>query len=170
VFRKRHDAGAWAVCDIYLPDDFTPIIAIAKIGAQWNTPEGNPKKRKHKTIQDWKIRKGDSVGHLALGWELDLGIRGEIKASNQAEAVFRENPKIKQILYYLRLGSRTWAAVKHIPQKRFRPVRTSHFSFKYNAPYESTSPKLLWTYDEDSRISCGQSFLTLLLFSFTRRE
>jgi hypothetical protein len=103
VFRKRHDEDAWAVCDIYLPDDFTPIIAIAKIGAQWNTPEGNPKKRKHKTIQDWKIRKGDSVGHLALGWELDLGIRGEIKASNQAEAVFRENPKIKQMLYHLRL-------------------------------------------------------------------
>ena len=42
----------------------------------------------------------DSVdGDLGLGWEVDLGIRGESKALKRAEAVFRENPEIKQIFY-----------------------------------------------------------------------
>jgi hypothetical protein len=36
---------------------------------------------------------------FGLGWELDLGIRGESKTLKQAEAVFRENPKVKQILF-----------------------------------------------------------------------
>jgi hypothetical protein len=44
-----------------------------------------------------EIRKGDSGDDdLELGWELDLGIRGESKISKRAEWVFRENLKIKQ--------------------------------------------------------------------------
>ena len=34
---------------------------------------------------------------------MDLGIRGESKTLKRAESVFRENPEVKQILYYLRL-------------------------------------------------------------------
>ena len=95
--------------------------------------------KEHKAVQDGEVRKGDSVDDdLGLGWELDLGIRGESKASKRAEAVFRENPKIQTDALLLTPGSRTRAIVKHILQKRFRPVQTSHFSFKYNAPYEST--------------------------------
>jgi hypothetical protein len=51
-----------------------------------------------------EIRKEDSVDDdLGLGWELDLGIRGESGALKRTESVFSENPKIKQVLYYLRL-------------------------------------------------------------------
>jgi hypothetical protein len=65
----------------------------------------SPKKREHTAAQDGEVSKGDSVDDLGLGWELDLGIRGKSKTSKRAESVFRENPEIKQILYYLRLIS-----------------------------------------------------------------
>jgi hypothetical protein len=58
---------------------------------------GKVQKRVHKAVQDGEIRKGDSVDDdLELGWELDLGIRGESKASKRAESAFRENPEIKK--------------------------------------------------------------------------
>ena len=98
--------------------------------------------KEHKAVQDGEVEKEDSDDGLGLGWELDLGIRGESKTLKRAEAVFRENPKIQTDALLLTPGSRTRAIVKHILQKRFRPVQTSHFSFKYNAPYESTSRKL----------------------------
>ena len=62
------------------------------------------KKAEHKEVQDGEVRKGDSVDEdLRLRWKLDLGIRGVNETLNQAEAVFRGNPKIKQIVYCLRL-------------------------------------------------------------------
>ena len=74
------------------------------VGSCPASPEAENKE--HKAVQDGEVRKGDSVDDdLGLGWELDLGIRGESKASKRAEVVFRENPKIKQILYYLGLVS-----------------------------------------------------------------
>ena len=57
------------------------------------------KEAKHKAVQDGEVREGDSVDDLGLGWELDLGIRGESKTSKRAEAVYRKTSKIKQILY-----------------------------------------------------------------------
>ena len=62
-----------------------------------------PKKREHRSgfiaSQELggEVKKGDSVDDdLGLGWELDLGIRAGSKTLKRAEAVFRENPEIKQ--------------------------------------------------------------------------
>jgi hypothetical protein len=42
-------------------------------------------------VYDREVKEGDSADDLGLGWGLDLGIRGESKTPEQAEAVFREN-------------------------------------------------------------------------------
>jgi hypothetical protein len=61
---------------------------------------------------------------FGLGWELELGIQGGIKPSKRAESGFRENPKIKQVLYYLRLvpgrgqSSSTFCKNAFVPYER----------------------------------------------------
>jgi hypothetical protein len=94
----------------------SPIFAIAKIGAKEEPCGENPKKESTRQYKNGEVKREGSVDDdLGLGWELDLGIRRESKTSKRAEGVFRENPKIKQIIYLLlNRGFRAWAIVKHL--------------------------------------------------------
>ena len=58
---------------------------------------------------------------------MDLGIRGENKVPKRAESAYRENPKIKQILYYLRLVSGHGQSSSTFCRNAFVPCERSIF-------------------------------------------